>query len=194
MSVPSQYELDKALVTTAIEHALRSFEKDDFDKVIKKLNEEGAYLPDCFDHPELLQKVLKEIFGSSFTTIIIFSIQNWLGDSASNPSISNFLLEVLKENSTNNKTEQLTKPAILVAIEKSLLTMGVPELKKVESKLLSDFNCTLEDCVGNPIPLKKVLCELFGYCYEDIYQSINATLSNSSMNEDVKQFLTILKE
>lgn len=194
MSFPSQYELDKALVSKAIEHTLTSFGKDDYDKFVKKLNEDNLSIPDCFDHPKRLQKILKETFGTSVTTILVSSIQNWLGDSASNPSIYNFLLEVLKENSSDNNIEQLTKPAILMAIEKSLLTMGVPELKKVESKLLSDFNCTLEDCVGNPIPLKKVLCELFGYCYEDIYQSIHTTLSNTSMNDDVTQFLKIMKE
>ncbi len=162
--------------------------------MIKRLDDDNFSIPDCFDHPEYLQKILKEIVGSSFTQII-HSMQIWLGDSAYNQLISNFLITVLKEDSTSTLTgKHLAKSAILLAIEKSLLTMGIPELEKVKSKLLSDFNYTLDDCVSDPVPLKKVLCELFGTCYEDIFQSMNATLTNTSMNEDIMQFLVIMKE
>lgn len=194
MSVPTQYEIDKALVSNSIQHTLSTFEKDVYDKVIKRLDDDNFSIPDCFDHPEYLQKILKEIFGSSFTKII-HSMQIWLEDSASNQLISNFLISTLKESSASTVEDKyLAKSAILLAIKKSLLKMGMPELKRVEAKLLSDFNYTLDDCVRNPIPLKKVLCELFGYCYEDIYQSMNATLTDSSMDEDIMQFLVIMKE
>jgi len=98
---------------------------------------------------------------------------------------------IIRENSGDNK--YLTKFVIILAIEKSLSKMGRPELKRVEDKLLSDFNCTFEDCVSNPTPLKNVLCELFGNCYEDIYRSIYDVLSDTSMDEDITKFLQTMK-
>lgn len=98
---------------------------------------------------------------------------------------------IVRENDGDNK--YLTKFVIMLAIEKSLLKMGRPELKKVEDTLLLEHNCTFEDCVSNPTPLKKVLSELFGNCYEDIYHSMNAVLKDTSMDEDIKQFLQIMK-
>ena len=70
--------------------------------------------------------------------------------------------------------------------------MGPLELKKVESKLLSDFDSTLEDCVMNPTPLKKVLCDLFGNSYIDIYRSMDYTLSDTGMDEDIIYFLQVM--
>ena len=88
----------------------------------------------------------------------------------------------------------LTKFVIMLAIEKSLVRMGKPEYNLVENKLLSEFNCTFEDCVSNPIPLKKVLSELFGNCYEDIYNSIYDGLKDTSMDVDIRNFLRIMGE
>lgn len=102
---------------------------------------------------------------------------------------------MVRENAKNSSDEKyLTKFAIILAIEKSLAKMGRPELKRVEDRLLLDFNCTFEDCVSNPTPLKKVLQELFGNSYEDIYTSINDALSETSMDEDIKHFLQLMKE
>ncbi len=97
----------------------------------------------------------------------------------------------IQENSDDNK--YLTKFVIILAIEKSLSKMGRPELKRVEDKLLLDFNYTFEDCVSNPTPLKKVLCDLFGNSYDDIYSSIYDVLSDTSMDEDITKFLQTMK-
>jgi len=96
-----------------------------------------------------------------------------------------------RENPQDEK--RLTKTAIILAIEKSLLDMGALELERVKDQLLSKFNCTFEDCVGNPTPLKKVLFELFGNCYKEIYHSMNYSLTETSMNEDAERFLQIMK-
>ena len=177
----------------AIKSALSDFGRGTRNRIIKKLNGQNFTNSDWFANPEYIKNLLKEEFGSSYTTII-HSMQIWLGDSSSNTPISNFLLAILKENSASAKDgEHLIKSSILDAIEKALLKMGSPELKKVESQLLSDFNYTFEDCVSNPIPLKKILCELFGYCYEDIYQSMTYTLNDIKTDENIKTFLKLMK-
>ena len=93
VSIPTQYEIDKALVSMALEHTLLDFGKDVFDKVIKKLSENDFFLSDCFDHPEYLNKILNEQFGAYYKKII-HAIQVWLGDSSSNQLISDFLSTV----------------------------------------------------------------------------------------------------
>lgn len=95
MPFPTQYEIDRTLVVMAIDHALLNFGKDVYDKVVKKLNEDGFTIVDCFDHPEYLNKILKDLFGSSYTKII-HSIHIWLDDSSSNQLISDFLVAVRK--------------------------------------------------------------------------------------------------
>ena len=193
MTISTQYDIDKKLVYMAIKNALSDFGRGTRNKILKKLDGKDFDRSDWFANPEIFKNLLKEEFGSSHIAII-HSMQIWLGDSSSNQSISRFLLAVLKENLASVKDDKhLIKPTILVAIEKALLEMGLPELKKIESKLLSDFNYTFEDCVSNPIPLKKILCELFGYCYEDIYQSMTSTLNDTNMDENVTVFLTLMK-
>jgi len=93
MSVPTQYEIDKALVSKAIEHTLLGMGQDVYDKVVKRLEDDGFYISDCFDFPENLNKILNELYGSCYTKII-HSIHVWLGDSSSNQLISDFLVAV----------------------------------------------------------------------------------------------------
>lgn len=70
MPIPPQHEIAKALVSMAIEHTLLNFGKDVYDKVVKRLNDNGFYISDCFDHPEYLNKILKDLFGPSYTKIV----------------------------------------------------------------------------------------------------------------------------
>ena len=59
-------EINKALVTVAIEKALLDFGKSNFEKVLEILYKEfHCYLPDCYEHPEDLDKILKELYGSA---------------------------------------------------------------------------------------------------------------------------------
>jgi len=72
--------------------------------------------------------------------------------------------------------------------------MGTPELEKVESMLRSKHNCKLEDCLEHPEVLKEILCELYGYCYDEIFESIlQILLTNSTMDTPIENFLNILK-
>ena len=61
----------KAITVLAIEKTLCGIGEPVFDKVAKKLQKEhDCYIPDCYDHPEYLDKVLRSIFGNSYLTIV----------------------------------------------------------------------------------------------------------------------------
>jgi hypothetical protein len=64
-------QLIKALVGLSVERALLEIGKPVYEKVVKQLSKEfNCYLPDCYEHPEYLNKVLKKIFGDSYITIV----------------------------------------------------------------------------------------------------------------------------
>ncbi len=192
MSSP-QHDLDKALVSKAIESVLLNSGDNAYDSIVKKLNKNNLFIPDCFENPEYFAHILKEEYGEAHIQII-YAIHTRLGDASSGEQISNFLVKILQEKRQFLKEDQeITSSIIVLAIEQALLKMGSPELNKVESKLMSEFNYKLSDCVSNPTPLKKVLCELFGNCYEDIYQSVTNSLIVTSMNESSAKFLILMK-
>jgi len=95
MPLPAQYDVAKALVSMAIECTLLNFGKDVYDKVVKRLDDNDLYISDCFDRPEYLNKILKDLFGASYTKII-HSIHVWLDDSSSDQLILDFIVAVKK--------------------------------------------------------------------------------------------------
>lgn len=63
--------LMKALAALAVEKVLMSVGKPVFEKVSSKLQKEyKCYIPDCYDHPEYLENVLKSVFGNAYVTIV----------------------------------------------------------------------------------------------------------------------------
>ena len=87
---------NKALVSVTIEKALLDMGKPVYDKVIEKLHKDyHCYLPDCYEHPEYLSKVLKELFGNVSKTIVE-SITKDLAKFDTNKPISRFL-EVISQ-------------------------------------------------------------------------------------------------
>ena len=61
----------KALTSLAIQKVLNDISTPAFEKVSKKLQKEyNCYIPDCYDHPEYLESVLKSIFGNAYTAIV----------------------------------------------------------------------------------------------------------------------------
>lgn len=155
----------------------------------------------------ITSKVLSEILGEmkdlgfidkheikSFPPSITYTLSNLGLDLL---DVIDKLEKFSKHTPMENKTEvgddkYLTKFAIMLAIEKTILNMGEPELKKVKERL-SDLNYTLDDCIYNPTPLKKVLCELFGNSYEDIYREIYNSLRSTDTGKDITKFLHIMK-
>ena len=66
-----QEQLRKAMVSLAIEKVLLGIGKPIYEKTIKQLSKDyGCYLPECYEHPEYLNKVLKKIFGNSYVAIV----------------------------------------------------------------------------------------------------------------------------
>jgi len=63
--------LRKALVSLSVEKVLRSIGTPTYEKVIAQLSTNyRCYLPDCYEHPEYLNKVLKKMFGDSYVTVV----------------------------------------------------------------------------------------------------------------------------
>ena len=61
----------KALTSVAIEKALLDIGKPFLNKVSNKLQKEyNCYIPDCYEHPEYLDNVLRSIFGNSTGTVV----------------------------------------------------------------------------------------------------------------------------
>ena len=64
-------QLRKAIVSLAIEKALLGIGKPVYEKTIKQLSKDyNCYLPDCYEHPEYLNIVLKKLFGYSYITVV----------------------------------------------------------------------------------------------------------------------------
>jgi len=61
----------KALTILAIEKTLLDVGKPAYDKVISVLSKNyHCYLPECYEHPEYLNEVLKKLFGNSHIEIV----------------------------------------------------------------------------------------------------------------------------
>ena len=64
-------QLRKAMICLAVEKALLEIGNPIYEKTIKQLSKDyNCYLPDCYEHPEYLNKVLKKIFGNAHITIV----------------------------------------------------------------------------------------------------------------------------
>ena len=92
----NENEVRKALVTVSVEQVLRDIGTPTYEKVIHQLYQEyHCYSPDCFEHPEHLNKILKQLFGNSYGTVVD-SIKNRLEDFSSQKSINDFLVSISK--------------------------------------------------------------------------------------------------
>jgi hypothetical protein len=85
----------KALVTLAIEKTLLGIGKPVYDAVTNRLYKKyHCYTSDCFEKPEYLKAVLKELYGKSYNEIVN-SIQEELKEVTSNKKIETFLQVLL---------------------------------------------------------------------------------------------------
>ena len=86
----------KALTTIVIGKVLLEIGTPVYDKVTSKLLEKyHCYLPDCFEKPEYLSEVLKELYGASHK-VIIYSIEQQLSEFVYKKNIGTFLTVLLK--------------------------------------------------------------------------------------------------
>ena len=90
----SDVEIKKAMVTLAIEKSLKEFSDTVLEVVANRLKQDyNAHLPDCYDHPEYLNRILKDLFGGAHL-IITNSIQKHLQDSINQKPIKEFLVKI----------------------------------------------------------------------------------------------------
>ena len=55
----------------AIELTLFEIGKETYDKVVKILYERyQSYIPDCYEHPQYLSEILKELFGNAHNAVV----------------------------------------------------------------------------------------------------------------------------
>lgn len=74
-----------------IEKALLDVGKETYGKVILELYKRyQSYLPDCYEHPEYLSEILKELYGKAHHAIIK-SINEQLGEFSYHKPIARFL-------------------------------------------------------------------------------------------------------
>ena len=84
-------QIKKALVAFAVEKTLIDMGGPVFDKVAKTLKDDyGCYIPDCYDHPEYLKRVLLDLYGNAHTAII-HSIKNSLQEFSHQEPIGRFI-------------------------------------------------------------------------------------------------------
>lgn len=81
----------KAIVSLAIEKTLLNMGEAVFETVADTLYKKyHCYIPDCFEKPEHLKAVLKDLYGASYQEIIN-SIEQHLGEFTYNKEVKTFL-------------------------------------------------------------------------------------------------------
>ena len=90
--------------------------------------------------------------------------------------------------------DELSRDLMTLAVQQALWEMGPVEFDMVKSKLKKDYQKTFEESLETPIFLKMVLCELFGNAYEDILASIDNSFKNVNMDDDLTNFITVMKK
>ena len=85
---------EKGLVRVAIDDALLEFDKSALEKVVNKLHDDyKCGIQDCYENPEYLKKVLKDLYDNSYTAILD-SIKKKLEKHASIKSVEKFLAAI----------------------------------------------------------------------------------------------------
>lgn len=84
-------QIRKALVTLSIERVLLNIGRPVLEDVTRRLYQEHkCYLPDCYDRPQFLKKVLKDLYGTSHA-VIVESIKNNLEEFSYQKPIEKFI-------------------------------------------------------------------------------------------------------
>jgi transcriptional antiterminator len=82
------------MVSLAVEKILLEIGTPIYEKTIKQLSKDyDCYLPDCYEHPEYLNKVLKKIFGNAHITIVD-AIKNELNEYMAEKPIEVFITAI----------------------------------------------------------------------------------------------------
>jgi nitric oxide reductase NorQ protein len=86
----------KVLIITAIEKSLLELGKPDLNKVKQRLMDDyNRTLSDCYDEPEFLNRILKDIYGKAHATIVD-SIKNNLENISDSKPVQEFLEQIAR--------------------------------------------------------------------------------------------------
>jgi len=86
----------KALTALAIEKTLVDMGKPVYEKVVNRIYKKyQSYIPDCYEHPEYLKEVLKDLYGNAYD-VIVSSIEEQLNEFAYKKKMETFLTVLLK--------------------------------------------------------------------------------------------------
>jgi len=85
-----QDENKKTLVTYAIEKALLKIGKPEFEFVESELKKQNFNLQEGYENPEGLRRILQEIYGEAYKTILN-NIENELGEHSNKKGYIEFL-------------------------------------------------------------------------------------------------------
>ena len=86
------------------------------------------------------------------------------------------------------------KALVILAIEKTLLTIGGPTYDKVIHLLEKEYRCGLTSCYEHPEYLTDILQKLYGAAYKEIIKSINEKLTEFSYTESIRKFVQVLNQ
>ncbi|SRR5713101_6524365 len=81
----------QALVSVILEKTLCEIGSSTYDKVVDELKKRyHCYLTDCYEHPEYLNVILKDLYGNSYRQIVK-SINEQLEEFSSQKPIAKFI-------------------------------------------------------------------------------------------------------
>jgi len=90
----TDHEIRKALVAVSVKKSLKEIGEPVYEEVIKRLEKHyHCYIPDCYENPEYLNRVLRELYGDAYINIIK-SIQENLESFSHDTSIQKFMLQI----------------------------------------------------------------------------------------------------
>ncbi len=91
LSLDSENQMKKTMVTLALKNTLLELGIQEYDKIASLLQKDyNCTLEDCYENPEYLRNILKDLFGDSYPDILNSLSEN-MKDILSQQSVKDFL-------------------------------------------------------------------------------------------------------
>ena len=90
-SIDSENQMKKTMVTLALKNTLLELGIEEYDKIVSLLQKDYSLtLEDCYENPETLRNILKDLFGDSYPDILNSLSEN-MKEILSQQSVKDFL-------------------------------------------------------------------------------------------------------